>query len=1539
MMEEQFAEDNEAFDDVSERDVAVIGMSGCFPGARHLGELWDLLAAGREAIEPLSDEALIAAGVPRSVFEREGYIKMASAIEGAEEFDAEFFGYNARDAAVLDPQQRLFLEHAWTTLENAGYTPAGFDGLIGVYAGVAWNTYLLSNLINHRELFDGAGAFQVFITNDKDFMPTRVSYKLDLKGPSVIIQTSCSTSLVATHLACLGLLSYECDMALVGGVTVKVPGRAGYFYQEGGLASPDGHCRTFDAKAAGTIFGSGIGVVALKRLADAIADGDRIRAVIKGTAINNDGSAKVSYTAPSVEGQAEVIAAAQEMAGVEPETIRYIECHGTATSLGDPIEVRALTKVFREAAEAKGFCALGSIKSNFGHLDAAAGIAGLIKTVLALEHGKIPPTLHFESPNPAIDFSTSPFHVAQELADWEKNNDIPRRAGVSSFGVGGTNAHAILEEAPPRAPSGPSRPWQLLMLSARTDSALASTAEQLRDHLAEAQVGEREPLADVAFTLRRGRTTFRCRRVAVVRDHAEAVSALGGEMPPHVWSATDRDEPRDRPIAFLFSGQGSQYPGMGEGLYENEAVFRDAVDHCAEILQPVLGEDLRQIIWPADSAAPESAAKLGQTRLTQPALFVLEYALTQLWESWGIHPQAMLGHSIGEYVAACVAKTLALEDALRLVAERGRLMGELPSGAMLAVPLSEDELAAELTADPRLSVAAVNEPSRVVVSGIVEAIDALNEALGVRGVEGRRLHTSHAFHSPMMEPILEAFTQEVGRYRLSKPEVPWVSNVTGTWITEEEATDPGYWARHLRQGVRFADGVATLLTEEERVFLEVGPGRALATLASRHPERRPEQAVLSSLRHPQDSDEGIGEDQAQMLAAWGRLWLAGVEMDEAALDTGEERQRVSLPTYPFERQRFWIDAGEPAEVEHRGLRQQPKIEDWYYLPAWQPALPPAAEAAAEPSTWLILERSKKLSKAVAAQLSGASVFSIEPGLAGSGLQRRENGAYTVDPADNAAWEALGREIGGPLKVVHAWAYGDLDEPQVETVADLRKVDPALLALLSLARLLSHAGSPTDLLVLGSGMKRLLPGEPLRPERAMLLGLCRVMPEEVPGLRCRVVDAQSESDVELLATRVIGEAAAGDEEVVAWRGHQRYIESFAPVRLADTPVVLRQQGIYALTGGLQGNGYAFARFLAREYKARLALLVDTDIAPARLQTLKDLGGDVETFNADLGDVGSVGEALEKVESHFGSPHGILHAASTDGEGTFRSLTEVDENHLAAHFGKKVHTVLALDAALGERGWEPDFCIALSSLATVLGGLAYGTYAAANSFLDAFAAVTAERHGAIQWRSLGWDVWAFEDEDEQITGLRADLADLAMTPGQGEEALRRFLGAGAEHMLVSTADLGQRRAERQKRIAAHAEPAPMAGTGERHPRPELQVPYAAPESDLEQSIAEVWQDFLGFDQVGLDDNFFELGGDSFIAVRVAARLREVLDVDLPVAQLYQRLTVRSLAELLAQDDTEAEAERAAHLAERRESMDRRQERLKRRRARRKTSDDNN
>jgi acyl transferase domain-containing protein/acetylornithine/succinyldiaminopimelate/putrescine aminotransferase/acyl carrier protein len=878
---------------VDDAAVAIIGMAGRFPKAKNLEKFWQNLRDGVESISFFSDQELEASGVESALLSNPNYVKAGVLLEDTELFDAAFFGYPPRQAEIIDPQQRLFLEYAWKAMESAGYNCQTYEGRISVYGGVSINSYFFFNLFSNPDLIQSVGITQVRHSNRQDNLATRVAYKLNLKGSALTVQTGCSTSLVAVHLACQSLLDHECHMALAGGACIGSLEKTGYLYQEGGIASPDGHCRAFDAKAQGTIGGDGVGIVVLKRLEDAIADGDTIHAVIKGSAINNDGSDKVGYTAPSVNGQATVIAEALAMARSKAETISYVEAHGTGTVLGDPIEVAALTEAFRTTTDKKGFCAIGSVKTNIGHLDTAAGIAGLIKTVLALKHKQIPPSLHFEKPNPKIDFANSPFYVNATLSEW-KANGIPRRAGVSSFGIGGTNAHAILEEAPILEPSSPSRPWQLLVLSAKTSSALDTATTNLVKHF---QTHPDLNLADATYTLQIGRQAFDYRRMVVVEDLDDAVQVLESPDPQRVF--TRFSKPSNRQIAFMFPGQGTQYANMGRELYQTEPIFREQVDRCCELLKSHLSLDLRTILYPSEEQTEAAAQQLKQTNLTQPALFVVEYALAQLWMAWGISPQAMIGHSIGEYVAACLAEVFSLEDALEIVATRGQLMQQLPAGAMLAVPLSEQQI--EPLLGEKLSLAANNAPMSCVVSGLTEAIDEFQERLTKQGVECRRLHTSHAFHSPMMDSILEPFKEQVSQVTLNPPKIPFVSNLSGTWITAAEATNPSYWVRHLRETVRFSEGIAELLQEPDRILLEVGSGRTLGTLTRK--QKAVEQVVVCSLRHPQDRQS----DVAFLLNTLGKLWLEGIQVDWSGFYTDEQRHRIPLPTYPFERKRYWIE--------------------------------------------------------------------------------------------------------------------------------------------------------------------------------------------------------------------------------------------------------------------------------------------------------------------------------------------------------------------------------------------------------------------------------------------------------------------------------------------------------------------------------------------------------------------------------------------------------------------------------------------------------
>jgi amino acid adenylation domain-containing protein len=879
--------------------IAIIGLACRFPGAKNAAAFWQNLRAGVESITPLTDEQLEAAGVPAAVRALPGYVRRRPLLEDAALFDAGFFGYTPAEAARMDPQHRLFLEIAWEAFEHAGYDTERHPGAIGVFAGSHQNAYLLNNLSPGREAIEEflgcrqANSLPTLLGNDKDFLTSRVAYKMNLRGPAITVQTACSTSLVAVVLACDSLRSGQTDLALAGGVALLLPEHKGHLFQEGGIQSPDGHCRAFDAAGQGTVFGSGVGVVVLKRLSTALADGDTIHAVIRGAALNNDGSLKASYTAPAVEGQAAVIRAAQEQGGIAPETITYVEAHGTATALGDPVEIAALTQAFRRGTTRNQFCALGSVKTNIGHLDAAAGIAGLIKTVLALREKEIPASLHFQQPNPRIDFAQTPFKVVTQLTPWAAPKGAPRRAAVSAFGVGGTNAHVVLEEAPPVETTPAARRAQLLVVSARTPTALEAASQRLAAHLR--GLGPAE-FADAAYTLQVGRREFGHRRVLVATDPAEAAQLLEKPDPRRV--LTQLCQGRDTPVVFMFPGQGSQYAGMGAALYEQEPVFRESVAVCAGLLREHLDLDVTRLLCPAEAEKAWAEEKLAQTRFAQPALFTMEYALARLWLSWGVQPAALIGHSLGEYVAATLAGVFSLGRAIEIVAERAKLIEARPAGAMLAVRLPERELQPLL--GPTLDLAAVNSPSLCVASGPVDAIAALEAQLRDRSVPSIRLNAAHAFHSASMDAVTAPLARRLRKRPLQTPTLPLISSMTGRLLTDAEATDPDYWAAHARRTVRFADALGTLL-DEPRVFLEVGPGAALTTLARQHSGKTDDHTVLASLPSVREPEP------VALLHALGRLWLAGARPAWEKFHAREKRRRVPLPTYPFERKRHWID--------------------------------------------------------------------------------------------------------------------------------------------------------------------------------------------------------------------------------------------------------------------------------------------------------------------------------------------------------------------------------------------------------------------------------------------------------------------------------------------------------------------------------------------------------------------------------------------------------------------------------------------------------
>ncbi|MFZ6030183.1 MAG: SDR family NAD(P)-dependent oxidoreductase [Chloroflexota bacterium] len=1433
-----------SFDHASEH-IAIIGMTGRFPGAKTLDEFWQNLREGVESIKFFTAEELAGAHIDPALLQNPRYVGADGIIEDMDLFDAEFFNIAPREAELMDPQHRLFLECAWEVMEQAGYDAETYPGQIAVYGSANLSSYLVRNILSNPELSQSITSFQTMLTNDKDFIATRVSYKMNLKGPSMSVATLCSSSFVAIHLGCQSLLNYQCDMALAGAISLQVSRNEAFFYQEGGIGDPDGHCRAFDAKASGTVSGSGIGIVALKRLEDAIQDGDHILAVIRGTAVNNDGAVKYSYTAPSIDGQADVIAEAISLAEVDPETITYVETHGTGTQLGDPIEMAALTRAFRgSGAQRNQYCAIGSVKTNIGHLVNAGGVASLIKTVLAMQHGQIPPSLNFETPNPEIDFANSPFYVNTRLSDWERNG-TPRRAGVSSFGIGGTNVHILVEEAPEAQPSGAARPWQLLPLSAKTASALETQSDNL---LAYFKAHPDANLADVAYTLQVGRKALGHRRMLCCRDVPEAVGLLEARHAAEI--PTRFQETRERPVVFLFTGESAPQAQDLAAACRDEPAFRQAVDACAAILTPWLNVDVRSLLFRAASH------DFQDERIHAACAFVQEYALAQLWLAWGVRPQAILGSGTGEYAAACLAGVFPLESALAM-------------------------------------------------------------AIGTHV-------TAEALHAP---------------------EIALISTQSGDWLTAEEATAPAYWQRQVR--LPLAETAPRLLKEPEQVLLVLGADSPACRLLEAHPGRQEQQEIVVSLG---------GAALHPLAAAMRQLWLGGVRVDWYGFHAGERRRRLPLPTYPFERQRYWIEpgkgGGQPGNQVGAPIQpaaRNPHIDEWFYAPGWK-STPPLATAdftGRESGCWLLLLGEHGLGAALAERLrrAGQVVITAVPGSAFG----NEEDAYTLNIHRRADYDNLLAGLRAadkvPQHVVHLWGLA-------ETMTFEQAQDSGFYSLLFLAQALAGPqgpAGPVQLSVIANYSQKVESADAILPERTTSLGLCKVIPQENGQVRCRHIDIAlpaASSGLNGLAEQILAEISARQAVPnVAYRGQQRWLPTHEAIRL-ETPQnerrLLRANGVYLFSGGLSDISLALAQALAGHNQPRLAIL-ESEAFPPRAQweqwlrlhgpednisrkignirTLENAGAEVLVLHANLADDEQMRQAIAQISERFGAIHGLVHAVGDAGINTFQTILDTETEQGIRLFEARLRVLFTLERELA--GQSLDFCLLVSSLASVLGGVGQAAYAAANIFLDAFAA----RCGA-PWLSINWDAWQFEADQQRIAALTPRLAQFAIQVPEGWQAFERILAAyPGDRIIVSTGDLPARLQHWLSGDAATD--VEQSAQKPRHPRPKLSTPYAPPATDYEKILADTWQATLGIDKIGIDDNFFDLGGDSLIAVKTITQLEKALQKKVPAANLYQTPSIRALAALLSQDEDESNRQRAAQLDERRETLSRRNELLHRKR----------
>lgn len=1355
-------------------DIAIIGMSARLPGANNIGQYWDNLINGRSALRWFSAEEVQNGvmqhdypGIAHSLKEtREpGFVRAGYVMDNPDLFDADFFGYTPSEAELIDPQQRHFLEVCFSALEHAGYDAESYPGLIGVFGGQSFSRYFITNVWSNREIMYSPKDLLAGIGSEADYLTNRVAYKLNLRGPAVNVQTACSTSLTAIHLGCQSLLNGESDMVLAGSSLINLPDVYGYLYREGSMVSPDGVVRAFDADAKGTVFSaSGVGSILLKRAEDALEDGDTIYGLIRGSAINNDGSHKVGYTAPAIDGQVSVIRQALEAADVDGDSISYIEAHGTGTPLGDPIEVSALAQAYGEHTDKTQFCALGSAKTNIGHLAAAAGVAATIKAVLSLYHGKIPPSLNFSKPNPRIDFENSPFFVNTELRDWKTEDDIPKRCGISSFGVGGSNAHIVMEEAPTQHSDEDDGSYKIFPLSARTPAALEKMVSNLSDFIGE---NDTLNLANAAYTLQVGRKNHKQRLAVIGKNREQVIAQLNDIKNSRLVAKGEFGKDKAKTLVFMFTGQGSQYLEMARDLYRHEAAFTAAMDECFAILQQHMAIDLAALLYPEAADVDAAKARLMATDMTQPALFVVEYAMAKLMEAYGLNAQYAIGHSIGEYAAAHLAGVMSLADALKLVVKRGSLMQALEPGVMVAVTAGEEKVQPMLDAMngkgaskmSDVAIAAVNAPGSCVVSGSFAAIEQLLSEFDQLDISYRKLHTSHAFHSPMMEPVLAEFKTIFNQVSLYVPQKAFISNVTGDWITDEQATSPDYWAKHLRGTVRFSEGLQKLAADHPNIALvEMGPGTTLTTLARRILGKTA--VVVNTLRTIKEDRD----DQQQWLLAVAGLWTKGAAFSFKAFHGGQ-RQRIALPTYPFESKRFWVEplkTSEGAEIPQFG--KQPDLDKWFFTPGWSRSSKAFYQLEAQTGPWLVFCDSQQ----------GQAVVER--------LQQQEQTVITVSPGDDFAWDEDGHyylrpdvaeDYGQlldalaepPHRVIHLWGIDDEMSLPVSGDDISARYTSAMArgfhSLNAFAQAIGERGidTPLDITVVTFNAQEVIGGELNNSLWSALLGPVKTLGIEYANITARCVDVDLSRQPKLDVEAVIAEAVNGaEQELVAIRGNYRWhrdwlsqpISPLAP----DSATGWVKGGSYFITGGLGGLGYAMAEKLAHKYQAKLTLTgrsplpakaqwadilaADNDDKQSRqikqVQALEALGGEVLVVAANVTEHAQMQQAVAQARTQFGGIDGVIHSAGIAGGGLIQLKSHEQAEAVLA---PKILGALILQDIFAAQ--PPSLMVLNSSLFAVTGGMGQVDYIAANSFLDAFAhelsATTSTRAISINWD--GWE----------------------------------------------------------------------------------------------------------------------------------------------------------------------------------------------------------
>jgi len=1500
-------------------EIAVVGLAGKFPGAPNIEAFWNNLASGKESIHFFTDQELQEKEVPQELLNNPNFVKATSTFEGAENFDNNFFNYLPQEARIMDPQIRVYHEVAWNALENAGYNPETYAGRIGLFAGasenITWKAYAMLNAEK-----EGVHNFSTDQLSNKDFLSTLVAYKLNLKGPAITLNTACSTSLVAIHTATRSLLTGECEMALAGGISLTSDIKRGYMFEEGMINSPDGHCRAFDQDAKGTIGGEGVGVVVLKKLKDALKDQDHIHAIIKGSAINNDGIRKVGYTSPSVEGQAECIKMAHKLGRVNPTTIGYVEAHGTGTTLGDPIEVDALNLAFNNPAPQT--CALGAVKTNVGHLDAAAGVTGFIKAVLSLKHRKIVPSLHFNSPNPNINFAKGPFYVPTQLQEWVPQGNAPLRAAVSSFGIGGTNAHVVLEQAPAPAASSQSRPFHLLTLSARSQPALQQLATALENTLQNSQA----PLSHMAYTLNLGRKDFAHRQVLVAQSTQQLQQALqNGQALPYRSNVYNGQY---NPMVWLFSGQGTQHLQMGQELYNSYPRYAELLDQGFAYLQALDPQkDFKALLFAAPGA--EAQAQVQSTDNAQVLLFLVEYALAKCLMELGLQPQYLIGHSLGEYTAACVAGVFSFEQGLMLVYHRGKLMAQQPTGSMLSVALNEQ--AVQAYTNENVSLAAVNGPEQTVLSGTTQAIEGVAAQMEQQGIKHKLLSTSHAFHSAMMQPMVQAFESICQSVSFQEPTLPVVSNLSGTVAQPGQLTQASYWAKHVLAPVRFYNGLETLFAQgKSMLMVEVGPGTTLVNLANKHPQ------ASTLLQGRVNILPGAGTQQnsfESFATALANLWLLGKEINWQPYYQGLAPGRVPMPPYPFEQHQYPTQVNPFAQLGQmvQGPEQKQPMAKSFYQSSWVPTwLPPFVPQQSPQETYLLLGSTNALHSALQSQLQAQNARIIEV-VQGPTFEQTGPNSYQLNGFEPKAFEQLLQSINQqqPLtKVLYAW--GLETPPATQAVpAELATVKQQFktldfVCLLNLLQALEQSpqAQTVRLAYLSSAFQQVLPTETPAYTQATALGLLKVASMENPNLHCISIDLPANPGLEVapaLANMVLNELHNPElVHTVALRQGSRWLENYVhtpmPQNLAQQ-TKLRQKGVYLITGGLGKTGQAFAQYLTTQLQATVILLgrqqlpeqstwaavlqnPATDVLLKQklsfLSSLQQQGHQVVYHQANLASFEAMQTLVQSLEQQHGTINGVIHAAGiTSAAQSFKPIINTNVPFIVPHFEAKAFALENLVKLFSNR--QLDFGWVTGSLSVVAGGYSLGAYMAANMYADYFlmAQQSSAQNGAANvWKILDLDGLDMEDQHppQAIKIKKQDLLELFNISNAVPGPCRWIVALNnlqkrIEEGLLRVDNLEEANAEQPEQQAQ-----------QQLDRSTLLSPYVPPTSPNEQKMVALWQEFFGIDQIGIEDDFFELGGDSLKAMTLAKRIFKEFNVDIPLPDLMQNSRISLLVKEL-------------------------------------------